>query len=87
MHSRNHRDWRAGIMRDDQRRYEVHAEIDVAVADRLRLGNPRLGEDIAHIGKTLRAQQFLGGILRGDADARVFCETDRGCLERTLRGE
>ena len=62
-----------------------HAEIDLALGDRPS-GISRPSIDIADLGKTLRAQQFLGQILRGVAQGMAVRQTDCRRFKRPLCG-
>src|SRR5262249_7113391 len=65
-------------------RREFQGEVRFAVSDLLRefAGWPRL--DITDIGESLRAQQLLGDILRGDADAGDLHNAHGGSFEGSL---
>ena len=77
----------ARVHRDEQRRDEVGAEVDLAARDLARLLGPGLGRHVADVGEALGAQQVLGEVLRRDADARDLAQADRGRLRRRLVGE
>ena len=87
MHAAQSRERSAAIDRLDERRRERQREIRFAVSNLLREfeGWPRI--DIADIGKSLRAQQLLGNVLRRDADAGDLHNTARGRFQRSFRGQ
>ena len=84
-HAGHERDRLAGIDGPDPVRRIIRIEIDLAVRDRLSCA--RRPVHIADIGETLRAQQLLGDVLWGNADARTLREADGGRFERPLRSQ
>jgi hypothetical protein len=78
-----HRD--AAVDPGDLHRGKVQAEIYRAAADPVRYVVLHRQRHIANIGKALGAQQLLGDILGGNADALLFRETDRCRFEGACR--
>src|SRR5688572_16558532 len=69
VHAAEKHDRRALIERDYQRCAEVHADIELAGTHRLRARQARGGKALAYVlnlAESLRTQQFLGNILRGE---------------------
>jgi hypothetical protein len=71
----------------DQRCHKVRGEIDDAARDCLRSGGTLQQVDIANIGKTLGAEQLVGDVLRGDADAGGLGKADSRGFEGSLGGQ
>jgi hypothetical protein len=86
MHTSQQCDPFAGIDRCDEREHSVHHEIGLAAPDCLKC-RARRRIHIADIREALRAQQLLGDILRGNADARLLRNANGGCFEWSLRGQ
>src|SRR4029077_5342596 len=63
-----------------------HAEIDLTPRDRPGSGSRR-GLDIADLGKTLRAQQLLGDMLRGVAKRMPVCNASGRRFKGALRSK
>jgi hypothetical protein len=80
VHAGHDRDRLAGIDRDQERRREDHAEIDLAMRDPLRIRNAATGLHVVDIGEAFGTQQLLGDILRGNADAGTPTDADRSRL-------
>ena len=88
MHAGQHRDRLARVDRDQERRREVHAEIDLAARrSSAAFVDARLHAHIADIGEAFGAQQLLGDVLRREADAGSLGDPDRGRFRRPLVGE
>ncbi len=77
----------AAIDPGDLHRGIVQAKIYRAALDHVRCVDPRRQRHIANIGKALGAQQLLGDILGGNADALPFRETDSRRLEGAFGGQ
>jgi hypothetical protein len=84
MHPSQQRDRVAGIDCGHPPKHSVHQEIGFAARNRLpREAWRRI--HIADIREALRAQQLLGDILRGNADASGLRNANGGCFEGTPR--
>ena len=86
MHAGNHCDRGAIVHLRDYPRREVQVPIQLVVGDGL---SRRLlvGRQVTDVGKSLRAEQRVGHILRRKAGDRGFFEPDRGYFRRRFGGE
>src|SRR5262245_51775156 len=80
----HHRDRFASIDRDDEGRRVVRGEIDLPSSERESGRDPGIGRYISDVGKSFRALQFVGDILRRDANAVDFCQSEGGDFGRCL---
>lgn len=78
MHTRRHRNWRAGVQLPDGFRREAQGEVDLSFRNHSRIRAAHVDLDIAHVGEALRTQQLLGHILRRDANGGFLQNADRG---------
>src|SRR5438128_10921428 len=84
MYAAEHHYGPAIIDRLDDPCREIQAEIRIPASDLYRQveGWPLI--DIADLGKTLRTQQLLGDVLRGDADAGILQDAHGGGFRCSL---
>ena len=81
MHAAEYRHPDALIQRGDEHRGKVQAEIHLAAGDPLRCVVARCQTHIADVGEALGSEQFLGDVLRGNAEAGKAGKTNDGRLE------
>ncbi len=84
MFASQHRDRFAGIDGNYESRTEVRREVDLAAGERAGGRWTGVNEHVANIGKAFGAQQLVGEVRGGNADARALRDPDRCGFEPSV---